>query len=49
MLTQRVNEAARLGYQTVFVPAGSNLPKHIEGARLWPVTSLSQVIRAALG
>lgn len=49
MLTQRVVEAVRLGYSTVFVPAGSPFPESIEGARLVPVSSLGQVVHAALG
>jgi DNA repair protein RadA/Sms len=49
MLQQRVAEAVRLGYRTVFVPAGSTLPERTEGARLLPVSSLTQLIHAALG
>lgn len=49
MLSQRVAEAARLGYRTVFVPGGSTVPERVEGARLWPVNSLAQVIHTALG
>ena len=48
MLQQRVAEAARLGYSTVFVPASSSLPTRVDGARLLPVSSLTQVARAAL-
>lgn len=49
MLSQRVTEAVRLGYRTVFIPAGSSIPDRIEGARLLPVNSLAQVMRTALG
>ena len=47
-LSQRVAEAARLGFTDVIVPAGSSAEEHVKGIRVHPVTSLAEAVTIAL-
>jgi len=44
MIAARVNEALRLGYRNLLVPAGSSLPDRLDGAKVMKVGSLSQAL-----
>ncbi len=47
-LSQRVAEAARLGFTDVIVPAGASAPPSTKGIRVHPVTSLAEAVAIAL-
>lgn len=44
MIAARVNEALRLGYRNLLVPAGSSVPDRLDGAKVMKVGSLSQAL-----
>jgi len=43
-MTQRINEAARLGFATVLVPRGTKCPPGLTGVRLIEVTNLTEAL-----
>jgi len=43
-MTQRINEAARLGFATVLVPRGTKCPPGLTGLRLIEVTNLTEAV-----
>jgi DNA repair protein RadA/Sms len=43
-MTQRINEAARLGFATVLVPRGTKCPPGLTGLRLIEVTNLAEAL-----
>lgn len=47
-LSQRVAEAARLGFTDVIVPAGTGAPPEAKGIRVRPVSSLAEAVAIAL-
>ena len=44
-MTQRINEAARLGFKTVFVPRGAKVPTGLKDIKVIEVASLADALR----